>query len=336
MSGVAIVTVGEDEGGMRLDRWFHEHYPALGHGALQKLLRTGQVRVDGGRAKANQRIESGQEVRVPPSATAATQAPDAPERKVHASTSSADRKLIADLTLYEDKDILVLNKPAGLAVQGGTKTSRHIDGILAGMGEGEKRPRLVHRLDRETSGVLVIARRRSIAAQMGKAFATRSVRKIYWAVVAGVPHPLQGRISLDLIKAGGPQGDRVRPARPEEEGEAQRAVTNYTVVDRAADTAAWVSLKPVTGRQHQLRAHMAAIGTPILGDDKYGGEAFVPAVLTNRLHLHARRVTFRHPRSGESVDVTAPLPKHMTETFRFFGFEVSAGQSADEAVGEQE
>ena len=333
MSGVALVTVSEDEGGMRLDRWFRERYPGLGHGALQKLLRTGQVRVDGARAKANQRIESGQEVRVPPMATSAE---DAAPKKTHERASDADRRLIEELTLYEDKDILVLNKPAGLAVQGGTKTKRHIDGILAGMGEGEKRPRLVHRLDRETSGVLVIAKRRAIAADMGKAFATRSVRKIYWAVVGGVPQPLQGRISLDLIKARGPEGDRVRPAREEESEEAQRAVTNYSVVDRAADKAAWVSLKPVTGRQHQLRAHMSAIGTPILGDDKYGGDRLVPPVLTNRLHLHARRVTFKHPRTAESVDVTAPLPAHMLETFSFFGFETDAGFDVDEAVSAQE
>lgn len=333
MSAVSVETVNEDEGGMRLDRWFRERYPALGHGALQKLLRTGQVRVDGGRAKANQRVESGQQVRVPPGASDATG--PAPVKKPHVTASSEDRRLIGELTLYEDKDIIVLNKPAGLAVQGGSKTTRHIDGILAGMGEGEKRPRLVHRLDRETSGVLVIAKRRSIAADMGKAFASRSVRKIYWAVVGGVPHPMQGRISLPLIKAAGPNGDRVRPAQPDE-ADAQQAVTNYAVVDRAAGKAAWVSLKPVTGRQHQLRVHMQAIETPIMGDDKYGGAELVPPVLTNRLHLHARRVMFRHPRSGESVDVTAPLPPHMVETFSFFGFEAGAASGIDDAVSEQD
>ena len=238
---------------------------------------------------------------------------------------------VCDRVLRAGGPALLFEKPKGHAmpVLGNLFGTPHrvAMGINAGMGEGEKRPRLVHRLDRETSGVLVIAKRRAIAADMGKAFATRSVRKIYWAVVGGVPQPLQGRISLDLIKARGPDGDRVRPAREEEVEDAQRAVTNYSVADRAADKAAWVSLKPVTGRQHQLRAHMSAIGTPILGDDKYGGDRLVPPVLTNRLHLHARRVTFKHPRNGETVDVTAPLPAHMLETFTFFGFEANAGEA---------
>ncbi|MFN0263902.1 RluA family pseudouridine synthase [Tepidamorphus sp. 3E244] len=325
MSGSETVSINADEDGMRLDRWFRERYPALGHGALQKLLRTGQVRVDGSRAKANQRIAQGQEVRVPPMAVHAT---DDKPKPPPPSASAADRKLIADLAIYEDEDLLILNKTPGLAVQGGSKMSRHIDGILAGMGQGEKRPRLVHRLDRETSGVLAIAKRRTIAASLGKAFQTRSVRKIYWAVTGGVPDPVQGEIDIDLIKAKGPKGDRVRAAH-KGEADAQRAVTKYSVVDKVATTAAWVSLKPLTGRQHQLRAHMAAIGTPILGDDKYEGDALTPPVLENRLHLHARRLSFKHPRTGKIVDVTAPLPKHMVDTFAFFGFEVPASGAVD-------
>ncbi len=330
MSGVRTVNVRDTEDGMRLDRWFRERYPALAHGALQKLLRTGQVRVDGARAKANQRITAGQDVRVPPGVPDADAAPV----RRHHGPSPDDRRLIADITLYEDADILVLNKPAGLAVQGGTRTARHIDGILAQMGEGERRPRLVHRLDRDTSGVLVVARRRNIAARMGQAFSARSVRKIYWAVTAGVPEPAQGRIALDLIKAAGRDGDRVRPARDDERDDAQHAVTHYSVVERTGNVAAWVSLKPVTGRQHQLRAHLAAIGAPILGDNKYGGDDRVPNVLENRLHLHARRVTFAHPREDREVDVTAPPPAHMVAAFSFFGFDLSVAEAVDAAVAE--
>jgi 23S rRNA pseudouridine955/2504/2580 synthase len=224
------------------------------------------------------------------------------------------------MILHEDKDVYVLDKPAGLAVQGGTRTHRHIDGLLIGLGlDTGERPLLVHRLDRETSGVLVVAKRRAVAASLGKLFATRSVRKIYWAGVKGVPRPAQGRIDIPLIKAAGPDGDRVRAAEADEE-DAQRAVTHYSLIDKAPPVMAWMSLKPSTGRQHQLRAHMAHIGHPILGDDKYGGDRDLPAAIANRLHLHARRIVFPHPRGG-TVDVTAPLPPHMQETWALFGFD---------------
>ena len=231
MTGVETKQVGAGEDGMRLDRWFKTHYAGLPHSRLEKLLRTGQVRVDGGRAKASTRLEAGQTVRVPP-------LPDtpAPESPRHALTK-ADRDFLASITLYEDDDLLVLNKPSGIAVQGGTKTPHHIDRLLEGLGDGpETRPRLVHRLDRDTSGVLVVAKRRSVAAKLGRAFQTRSVRKIYWALVHGVPKPPQGKIEAALVKAAGPEGDRVRKAGPGEQSRAQSAVTYYAVVDRAGQT----------------------------------------------------------------------------------------------------
>ena len=325
MAGVETKEVGRDEDGMRLDRWFKAHYADLPHSRLEKLLRTGQVRVDGGRAKASTRLEAGQTVRVPP-------LPDLAPMPPKQALSKADRALLASMILYEDDDIMVLNKPPGLAVQGGSKTTQHLDRLLEGLGDGpETRPRLVHRLDRDTSGVLVVAKRRSVAAKLGRAFQTRSVRKIYWALVKGVPKPPQGKIEAALVKAAGPEGDRVRKARPGEQERAQSAVTYYSVVDRAGQAVSFVSLKPVTGRQHQLRAHMAILGYPILGDEKYRGNIDVPEGIDNALHLHARRISFPHPSGEGIVDVTAPLPPHMARGFGAFGF--AAGSRCERVTG---
>ena len=320
MAGVETKEVADGEDGMRLDRWFKTHHPDIPHSRLEKLLRTGQVRVDGGRVKASTRLEAGQIVRVPPLPESAPVPP-------RPTLSQADRDFLASITLYEDDDLMVLNKPSGMAVQGGTKTAQHLDRLLEGLGDGpETRARLVHRLDRDTSGVLIVAKRRAVAAKLGRAFQTRSVRKIYWALVKGVPKPPQGKIEAALVKAAGPEGDRVRKARPGEQERAQSAVTYYAVVDRAGQAVSFVSLKPVTGRQHQLRAHMAIIGHPVLGDDKYHGDRDMPEGIDNRLHLHARRVSFPHPSGEGVVDITAPLPEHMQRSFAAFGFgEKAAG-----------
>jgi 23S rRNA pseudouridine955/2504/2580 synthase len=308
------VTVATEEDGMRLDRWFRAHYPQVTFAYLNKLLRTGQVRVGGARAKSNTRLKRGDEIRVPPLAFE-TRPADAPPAEAKPLTREEKARFEA-MVLHEDQDIYVLNKPAGFAVQGGTGTHRHLDGLLMGLGAGKKeRPLLVHRLDRDTSGVIVVAKRRAVAAALGKLFATRNVRKIYWAMVKGVPHPLQGRIDVALRKSATAEGDRVLA-----DAEGQRAVTTYGVVDRAPPLASWVSLQPSTGRQHQLRAHMAHIGCPIVGDNKYGGDVGLPENVPNRLHLHARRIVFPHPRGG-TVDVNAPLPAHMRESWRIFGFD---------------
>ncbi len=321
MSRVRHMTVQTEEAGMRLDRWFRVHFPALPFGRLQKLLRKGEIRVNGKRAKAAHRLEEGDTIRIPPlpeDMVAGRRNGHAPHRVQN--LSERERAFFRSLILHEDRDLLVINKPSGIAVQGGSKTSEHLDRYLAALEtEYGERPRLVHRLDRDTSGVLVIAKRRSVAAELGRLFASRSVRKIYWAVVGGVPKPLQGRIDMALVKAMTRDGERVRPAHSGENG-AQKAVTYYSVVERAAPVVSWLSLKPVTGRQHQLRAHMAFTGHPILGDAKYGGLENLPEGVEARLHLHARRISFPHPRGGE-LDITAPLPGHMIQTFRLFGFE---------------
>lgn len=320
MNEVKRHVVAADEDGMRLDRWFKVHFPQVTFAYLNKLTRTGQVRVGAGRVKTNTRLVEGQEIRVPPLAFDKRPA-DTPKEDVKPLTRE-ERKMFDAMVIHEDKDIYVLDKPSGFAVQGGTKTFRHLDGLLMGLGKdlGE-RPLLVHRLDRDTSGVIVVAKRRAVASALGTLFATRNVKKTYWAVVKGVPKPLQGKIDVALVKARNEEGDRMRASQEGEEEDEQRAITQYAVLDKAK-VAAWVSLRPLTGRQHQLRTHAAHIGTPILGDNKYGGDRDLPDGVPNRLHLHARRLVFPHPRSG-TVDVTAPLPEHMLTTFSLFGFDAN-------------
>jgi 23S rRNA pseudouridine955/2504/2580 synthase len=325
---VETIVVAERDAGLRLDRWFREYFPAVGQVYLQKLLRSGQVRVDGRRALANERLQPGAQIRVPRIAREAPRQP--PEKRASGlrppmGLSKADRDFVESMILYEDDDVLVLNKPFGLAVQGGTGTKRHLDGLLAGMADrfGGERPRLVHRLDRDTTGVLLIAKSRYAAARLGRTFSTRSAAKTYWALVCGVPRPPQGKVEAALVKAAGPDGDRVRKARPGEQDLAMHATTHYAVIDRVASKAAWVSLKPVTGRQHQLRAHMALIGHPIVGDNKYDGDTQLPAEnIDKKLHLHARRLVIPHPAGDNgTIDVTAPLPEHMLRSWDVLGLD---------------
>jgi len=318
---VATIEVKGSEAGVRLDRWFRLHFPEVGYAYLQKLLRTGQVRVDSRRVAANERLEAGAQIRVPKIVQEAKKTTPSPAPPL--GLSKADRERIARMILYEDEHVLVLNKPFGLAVQGGTGTKRHIDGMLAGMADrfGE-RPRLVHRLDRDTTGVLLVAKHRDAAAKLGRIFQTRAAAKTYWALVKGVPKPAQGKVEAALVKATGPEGDRVRKAQPGEQEAAMHATTHYSVIDRVASKAAWVSLKPVTGRQHQLRAHMALIGHAIVGDNKYGGDKTMPAEqIEAKLHLHARRLVLAHPYTGGKIDVTAPLPDHMRATWELLGLD---------------
>jgi 23S rRNA pseudouridine955/2504/2580 synthase len=319
---VETIAVAREEAGMRLDRWFRVHFPDVGYSHLQKLLRSGQVRVDSRRTEANARLEAGQQVRVP--AMLRLPPKHKPSLAPPLGLSKGDRDFIERAILMEDEHVLVLNKPYGIAVQGGTGTRRHIDGMLAGMADrfGD-RPRLVHRLDRDTTGVLLVAKHRDAAAKLGRIFQTRSAAKTYWALVKGVPRPPQGKVEAALVKAAGPEGDRVRKALPGEQDRAMHATTHYSVIDRVAHKAAWVSLKPVTGRQHQLRAHMALIGNPIIGDSKYEGDkALADSGIDAKLHLHARRLVIPHPVADAPViDVTAPLPEHMQRTWALLGLD---------------
>jgi 23S rRNA pseudouridine955/2504/2580 synthase len=316
MTEAATITVIEAEDGIRLDRWFRRHYPELGHGRLQKLLRTGQVRVDGKRVKAGVRLAVGQRVRVPPLGEAKA----AVERPGSDGVDRGDAEFIRSLVLHIDDDVIVLDKPSGLAVQGGTRTRRHLDAMLDALRFGApERPRLVHRLDKDTSGVLVLARGVAVAARLGKVFRSRAARKVYWALTVGVPSPAAGRIDLSLEKRPGRGGERVAV----EEKAGKRAVTLYRVVEAAGNRIAWLALRPLTGRTHQLRAHCAALGCPILGDGKYGGRgAFIDDLPeARRLHLHAREIVLPHPSGKGELRAIAPLPPHMRKTWEMFGFD---------------
>ena len=317
------IAVARDEDGLRLDRWFKIHFPDLTYGRLQKLLRSGQIRVDAKRVQSNTRLEGGQQIRVPKSAREAPVAK--PSVRPPPGVSKADRRLIEELILHEDDSVLVLNKPYGIAVQGGTGTKRHIDGLLEGMTDRfGGRPRLVHRLDRDTTGVLLIAKTRKAAATLGRTFQTRSAAKTYWALVVRVPRPAQGKVEAALVKVSGPDGDRIRKAQPGEQDKAMHATTHYSVIEAVARKAAWVSLKPVTGRQHQLRAHMDLIGHPIAGDNKYKSDwNLADDTIEPKLHLHARRLIIPHPDGGKSLDVTAPLPEHMLKTWEVLGLDAN-------------
>jgi 23S rRNA pseudouridine955/2504/2580 synthase len=346
----ALYEIGDDEAGMRLDRWLHRRFPDLPQSHLMKIVRKGGVRVSGRRADVSTRLAAGVSVRVPPLRLSAEQRPAAKR------SSPGDLEAIRAMTLFEDRDVIVLNKPYGLAVQGGSGTKRHIDGMLEALADKDgARPVLVHRLDRDTSGVLLIAKSRKMAAELGEIFRSRGARKIYWALVEGVPKPAQGRVSMFLAKgegmgeARGLRGpgradvERVRVAS-HGDPEAQHSLTLYAVVDKVSPRLAWLSMRPITGRTHQLRAHCEAIGHPIIGDPKYNRRPgndparsdplrAVPPGLEPKLHLLARRLALPHPRGG-MIDVTAPLPEHMKKSFDMFGFDERERDPIEDAPDE--
>jgi len=336
---VSLLTIASDEGDMRLDRWFKAHFPALSHVQLQKLLRTGQVRLDGKRVEAATRVTSGQKVRIPPAATAAGQitvAAQTGQAPRGPGSVSEDRAFLAAITLYEDDEVFVINKPAGLAVQGGSGLTQHVDRMLASLIDKKGRtPRLVHRIDRDTSGVLLIAKTRAAAVKLTGAFKQRTTRKFYWALVPGVPKPRQGRISTYVVKGKDEQGDDKMRVVKHGDAQSQHALTYYAVVEQAAQRFSWLSLKPVTGRTHQLRVHLAHIGHPIVGDPKYFAiENYeLSRSLDKRLHLHARRLVIPHPTHG-TIDVSAPLPPHMVRSWQLLGLDMNAYDPIDDAPEE--
>jgi len=344
MAGVQTLTVGDDEPEQRLDRWFRKQFPHINQGRIEKMCRKGDIRVDGGRVKSATRVGPGQSVRVPP-----LPEPDATESAGRAvpqadPVSAVDIGMIQDAVIFRDEHLIVLNKPAGLAVQGGSKQDLLLGLLMNALRfEREDDPRLVHRLDRDTSGLLVLARTGAVANALGKAFRSRQVEKIYFAAVAGRPKPSAGTIRYGLLKSGGRGNERMHIVHPNDIGTtegAKPATTDYQVVAQSGARAAWAAMRPVTGRTHQLRAHMAAIGHPIAGDGKYGGRgqdnlgdgwgAGFGGGLSRKLHLHAARLAFSHPSSGRQMAFNAPLPEHMQRTWDMMGW--SPGDVPDDLL----
>jgi 23S rRNA pseudouridine955/2504/2580 synthase len=315
LSAVRHIAVQQDDGEVRLDRWFKRHYPDVSYGQVAKWLRTGQVRVDGHRAKPGQRVTQGQEIRVPP--MPASRTAERPAERKRPSVDRADAAALRDYVIYQDDFLIALNKPAGLAVQGGSKTHRHLDGMLDVLQfEAKDRPRLVHRLDKDTSGLLLLARDRQTASQLAVLFQGREVEKTYWALVVGIPDHDSGVIDTRLAKRGGEGSERV-----ESVDDGQAAETEYRILDNAARRIAWLELRPRTGRTHQLRVHCKAMGTPIVGDGKYGGRESEVEGLPQRLHLHARVLTLPHPASGDRLTLEAPLDDGLAKSWAFVGFD---------------
>jgi 23S rRNA pseudouridine955/2504/2580 synthase len=314
--------IAEDDDGIRLDRWFKRHYPALTHGRLEKLLRKGEVRLDGKRAKAADHVTAGQTLRLPPQVIH-----DKSEPRVKTVQPVKTSFKLEDTILYMDKHLFVLNKPSGLATQGGSGLKEHVDGMLDQLAyEKTVRPKLVHRLDRDTSGVLLIARTAQAAAGLSRELARRDAKKIYWALVKGVPEQRRGLIKGALAK----EGTRGKDERMEisEDEDAKFALTEYSVIATAGKDYAWVAAKPVTGRTHQIRVHLASLGTPIVGDFKYGGVAARGrGEIPDKLHLHARTLDIARPDGGR-VQVSAPLSPHMLKTWTLLGFDPEDARDA--------
>jgi 23S rRNA pseudouridine955/2504/2580 synthase len=329
-TSVQNVAVTGDETGMRVDRFLEARFPGLSFSHIQRVIRKGELRVNGKRTQPKNRLEAGQTVRIPPLRL------DAPKPRTPGSEADEKtREFLKSITLHEDDDVLVLNKPMGLAVQGGSGTTRHLDGMLEVLRDAHgQRPRLVHRLDKDTAGCLLVAKTRFAAAALAKTFRSRSARKVYWALVAGVPKVPQGRISTFLAKEEREEDSFMRIARHGEKG-ASHAVTYYAVVEVAGPLLAWISLKPVTGRTHQLRAHMAHIGHPIVGDPKYFSieNWELPGGMQNKLHLLARRIAVPHPRGG-TIDVSAPLPPHMLQSWNLLGLDAKRYDPIEDAPGD--
>jgi 23S rRNA pseudouridine955/2504/2580 synthase len=336
MSAIQLLAVTEDEGESRLDRWMKRRFPQMTQGAIEKLCRTGQIRVDGGRVKASSRVAPGMTVRVPPLPQDEAPAPG------EAGLPQDDEEMIRRAVIWKDDHVIALNKPPGLPSQGGSgQGSRHVDALAEALRFGlADKPSLVHRLDKDTSGVLLLARSTKVARRLSEAFRTRATRKIYWAVVAGVPSPRKGTIRYGLVKAPGHgrggEGEKmlcIHPSKIDATEGAKRATTDYAVLEALGTRAAWVALVPMTGRTHQLRAHMAELGHPIVGDGKYGGSgqenlgdgwgAQLGGEISRKLHLHARTLGFDHPITGQRVTVTADLPEHMARTWRTLGWRAS-------------
>lgn len=307
MSGVNVVKIKPEDDGIRLNRWFLREYPSLSLGRLQKLLRTKQIKVDGKKAEAATRLETGQELRIPP-------LDNEKAAKDTGIINKIDAEYILSMVIFKDKNIIALNKPSGLAVQGGTNTNRHIDGMLEALKfENNEKPRLVHRIDKDTSGVLLLARNRKYADILTKAFREHTLQKIYLALVRGCPDKPEGEIKLPLEKID----EKMQIVQG-----GKKAITQYKVIDKAAKKYSLVAALPLTGRTHQIRAHLEGIGCPILGDSKYyGRERIRLKEISDKLYLHSYKIDLSSIYGCQLV-IKADLPKHFADACNFFGLEI--------------
>lgn len=316
-----IFTITADDHAIRLDKWFYRHFPDIGRSMVARWARTGQIRLDGKRISVGDPVHKGQKLRLPP----ASVRPDKNQKRPVRELSEEDQAYAEFLVIHKDRAAIVVNKPPGLASQGGTKTHRHLDGLLDGLCFGNStKPKLVHRLDKDTSGVILLGRTSGSAAFFAKKFSSRNVEKVYWALVKGVPEIYEGMIDLPLAKQPGSGGEKMHV----DHDNGQTAKTHYQLIERAGNSASWLALKPITGRTHQLRAHLAAIGHPIIGDGKYGGQdAYLTGNVSRKMHLHSRALNIAHP-DGDRLQVLAELPEHFAETMGHLGFDLSLGEMA--------
>jgi 23S rRNA pseudouridine955/2504/2580 synthase len=312
-------TVAESDDGIRLDRWVSRNLPEIPYLAVAKWARTGRVRIDGARAKPGDRVSAGQSVTLPEEEPAALRTKGRPRETRELSAEEA--AFAQSLVIHRSEHALVLDKPPGLAVQGGSRTSVHVDGLLDALRfDARERPKLVHRLDKDTSGVLLLARSARAAAFFGRCFATRDTKKLYWALLVGVPEPEDVRVDLPIAKQPGTGGEKMHV----DEQEGQEAVSRIRVMDHAGNRVSFCEMRPLTGRTHQLRVHAAAIGHPIVGDGKYGGkDAFLTGGISRKLHLHARRLVIDLPGGGK-LDITAEPPEHFADSLAMLGLSPDA------------
>jgi 23S rRNA pseudouridine955/2504/2580 synthase len=310
-------------------RWFARHYPRLSQGEFRKLCRTGQIRINAGRVRGNEILHTGDVVRIPPTAVlAAKSGGGQPKPESGGKFSMADLERLRKRIIHDDADIVAFDKPAGLAVQGGTGIKKSLDKMAAALFPHDN-ILLVHRLDRETSGVIVLAKNQRAAQALAAEFQSQAAGKEYLALLAGVPRRGRGVIDNFMTRGRVFDKEEAEAFKAETGLRPQRAVTKYRVLNELPGVMAWVQFLPETGRTHQLRLHAAfSLDAPIVGDALYGKESgqgkdpgLRAMIESDNLFLFAHQLTFRHPGTGKNMTIRAQLPEFMKSVLGLLGFE---------------